>query len=354
MQTSIRHGKRRNFPTDLAAHRAGMWVLAGLLRNDEARAYCDGEGLVIRAQGESTNTAGGFLVPDEMMPTILSLRELNGSFRQHAEIVPMHRDRMNWPRRSYGSSGLAGGFTAEGAAAADNSVTFDQFVLVAKKLTSLSKISTELNEDSAADLGEWFAAELAYVMALKEDQSGWNGDGTLTYYGIRGITTISVDGGHNAGKITAAAGHDLFSELDAADMGALMGAIPNYAQATARWFISAYGYGQCFGRIAATSGALAASVVNGKLEANFLGFPVSLVPSLPGSGSQTGKVMIAFGDLSMAAAIGDRREVTVKTSTHRYMDTDQIGILGTERVDINCHDLGDNTNPGPIVVLIGA
>jgi HK97 family phage major capsid protein len=58
--------------------------------------------------------------------------------------------------------------------------------------------------------------------------------------------------------------------------------------------------------------------------------------------------MMAFGDMSMAATLGDRREIKLKFSTERFADTDQIGVFGTERVDIVCHDLGDNTTAGPI------
>jgi hypothetical protein len=34
---------------------------------------------------------------------------------------------------------------------------------------------------------------------------------------------------------------------------------------------------------------------------------------------------------------------------HRYFETDQIGIKGTERVAINVHDIGNTTTAGPIV-----
>jgi HK97 family phage major capsid protein len=64
-------------------------------------------------------------------------------------------------------------------------------------------------------------------------------------------------------------------------------------------------------------------------------------------------MMILFGDLAKAAAMGERRQVTIKRSDERYFDQDQIGLLGTERVDINNHDLGDNTTAGPMVGLVG-
>lgn len=108
-------------------------------------------------------------------------------------------------------------------------------------------------------------------------------------------------------------------------------------------------------RLAGTSGGLVANIgADGNLRANWMGFPVQLAQSLPQvSTSLTSKVMAVFGDLSLASALGDRREVTIKRSRHRYLELDQIGILGTERFDINVHDMGDNTNAGPLVCLVG-
>jgi HK97 family phage major capsid protein len=69
-------------------------------------------------------------------------------------------------------------------------------------------------------------------------------------------------------------------------------------------------------------------------------------------------IAIYYGDLSKAAIFGDRRQVRIKTSGERYFDTDQIGVQGTERIDINIHDVGLGsyasvapTGVGPIVAL---
>jgi HK97 family phage major capsid protein len=94
--------------------------------------------------------------------------------------------------------------------------------------------------------------------------------------------------------------------------------------------------------------------VNGITVPTFLGFPVEITPVLPQVGTTlAGSVMVAFGDLSMAGTLGDRRKVTVNFTTERFADTDQIGVFGSERVDIVNHDLGDNTTAGPIVGLVG-
>jgi HK97 family phage major capsid protein len=106
--------------------------------------------------------------------------------------------------------------------------------------------------------------------------------------------------------------------------------------------------------LASVSGGITTTVVDGKVTPWFLGFPVQLTQVLPqDTGSLASKIMLLFGDMSLAAAIGDRRQVTLARSLSTYFPTDQVAIRGTERVAINVHDLGDNTTAGPLVGLVG-
>jgi HK97 family phage major capsid protein len=75
---------------------------------------------------------------------------------------------------------------------------------------------------------------------------------------------------------------------------------------------------------------------------------------MPGSGSQTGKPMVLFGDLSMAASVGDRRTMTVRLLRERFAEEGCTGAMLSPRFDINVHDLGDNSTAGPLVALLGA
>ena len=60
-----------------------------------------------------------------------------------------------------------------------------------------------------------------------------------------------------------------------------------------------------------------------------------------------------FGDMSLACSLGSRRELTAKLLSERFATSDQLAIVVTARMDINVHDIGDNTTPGPLVALIG-
>lgn len=43
----------------------------------------------------------------------------------------------------------------------------------------------------------------------------------------------------------------------------------------------------------------------------------------------------------------------LKLDESRYLEIDQVGILGTQRFDIVIHDAGTDTTAGPIVGLVG-
>jgi hypothetical protein len=49
--------------------------------------------------------------------------------------------------------------------------------------------------------------------------------------------------------------------------------------------------------------------------------------------------------------LGDRRQLTLALSSDYKFAEDQLAIRGTQRVDINIHDVGSSAAAGPIVAL---
>jgi len=106
--------------------------------------------------------------------------------------------------------------------------------------------------------------------------------------------------------------------------------------------------------VAAAGGVTLSELTGGRPTRRYLGYDVVIDQTLPTTTSTINNVpMLFFGDLRLAATMGERRGIRVKTSDDRYFEYDQIGIQATERVDIVVHDLGDNTTAGPLVALIG-
>lgn len=331
--------------------RAGQWLRATVFQSEKAAAWCAANNVIItRAAGESIGAAGGFLVPTELANAILDLREQYGAFRRTTRIMPMATDSMTVPRRPGGTGAY---FMAEGAPATESIANVDGLGLTAKKIGALIRLSSEIEEDSLPGIVDYVANEIAYAFASKEDDCAFNGDGTSTYGRMRGISQIVLDGSHSTAKVTAASGHNTFALLDATDVGAVMGAIRASAVPNAAWFVSQTGFANTFCRLSAGSGYLYAADHNGVMTPFYLGFPVILSQKLPQiTTTLTGKVMLAFGDMYAAGVLGERRGVTLARSPDRYIDQDQIAILGTERFHAVIHDMGDNSNAGSIAALV--
>jgi HK97 family phage major capsid protein len=116
-----------------------------------------------------------------------------------------------------------------------SAATFDAITFNAKKLASLVPVSSELYEDEEVGLAAWFVEELAFAFASTY-ACGFVGDGSSTYGGIRGRTTLAIDGNHNASKYTASA--NTFGALTAADIAGLIGILPEYALPGASFYVS--------------------------------------------------------------------------------------------------------------------
>jgi HK97 family phage major capsid protein len=166
---------------------------------------------------------------------------------------------------------------------------------------------------------------------------------------------LIVDGNHAASRVNATATHDLFSEIDAADIAATIAALPTYALPGAAWYLSNFAYATTFCRLAVSSGAdLVSETVNGVTRREYLGWPVRISSTSPQtSASQNGAVMLLFGDLAMSSTIGNRTGAEIKTSTQRFFENDQYLFRGRQRFDLVNHDVGDATTAGPMVGLVG-
>lgn len=334
------------------AYRSGMWLAACFFGDEKAAEWCRNNGIAIqKAHAEGAGTTGGFLVPDEFSNTIIDLREEYGTFRSFAAVRPMASDTQTMPRRT---GGLTAYWTAEAALATESSKTWDNVSLVAKKLMAYSLISSELAEDAVINVADDLANEMAYAFAKAEDSAGWNGDGSTTYGGIRGVRTKIIDGTHTKSAIDLASGHDTFAEVDATDLVNVMAPLPRYARRNARWYISTVGFDLVFQRLTAAAGGNTIQTLAGAAQFSYLGYPIVIDQTLPTATSDiSDTAMFFFGDLSLACVMGTRRGITVKTSEHFKFTNDQIAITATERVDIVAHSLGDTTDAGPIIAAIG-
>src|SRR6478672_7737229 len=295
-KNAIRCSPLRSFKSNDAAFRFGCWF-AATQGNQKAARFCEEAGIVVtRAGNEGINSAGGLLVPTEFLSTLYSVLEQRGVIRATADVQPIGRDVASISKVL---TNLTAYFVGEGAAPTASQPVLTSLSLVAKKLSVYTIASSELEEDSLIDIGDMLMTLAANAFALQEDTCAFSGDGTSTYGGITGITTQLLDGTHNAGKVTAASGHDTFVEIDGTDLGNLIGKLPAYALADAGWFVSQMGYALAMCRLAASAGGITIQkTATGRRLPHFMGFPVYLTQVLPNVATTlAGSVMLAFGNM---------------------------------------------------------
>jgi len=351
------YGKLQSFPQtregEMQAYRAGMWIRASLYGDMQAARWCQENGVGVRAAlSGGVNTAGGVLVPEEFERAVIDLREQYGVCRRLMRVVPMGSDTTNIPRRV---GGVTAYFVSENAEGTESDASWDNVLLSAKKLMVLTRMSSEIAEDSIVNLADLLAREIAYSFAIKEDQCGLIGTGTQTYGGIVGAFVKAIDTTHALATVAAAAGHDTFGELDLDDLTSLMALIPEYAKPGSVWLCSTEAKTAVFDSLRAAAGGATGAELTGGYRPSFLGYPIEVSPVLPAglATDYTALAMLGFGNLGMAATLGSRRGIRVGLSDQRYWSSDQIGVKGTERFDINVHDLGSATVKSPFAVLTG-
>ena len=351
-----RYGKLKAFQgpdAELNAYRSAHFIRAALLRNEKSIQECRRLGIDFRAMSVGVNTAGGFTVPEEMSIAIIDLRERFGVFRAECDVEPMGRDIMSIPRVAGTGSAV---FVGENTALTESETTWNQVNLTAHKAGRIARMSSEIAEDSLINMADKLAEHFAHSFALLEDNTGFIGDGTAAFAGIRGITVKIIDGTHTAGAVDATATHDSIGEIDIVDLTLLMGSLPAYAHDGAKWFCSQLVNSMVFGRLSAAAGGNTIQTMGGEFAPTFLGHPIVTTQTMFKDATATNMNDVAgllFGNLKMAATLGDRRQFEIALSNDRYFELDQVAIRATARFDITVHDLGDNTTAGPIVALIG-
>jgi HK97 family phage major capsid protein len=311
-------------------------------------------GVIAKGHMESVNTQGGFLVPTQFESELITLRETYGVFRQYARNRTMTSDTLRVPRRK---STLTAYAVGEASAITESQQVFEQITMVAKKFGVLTTLSNELSEDAMVNLGDDTANEIAYAFAQKEDECGFNGDGTGTLYqGIVGLKNalLNISGTLSNIKGIYDATSSGWSGVTLADFSNLMALLPAYADtANCRWYCSKNFFHGVMERLAYDAGGVTArELKDGVGEPRFMGYPVVFSQVLDRV-STAGSLPLFFGDLSMAAYFAERRGVEIATSDSALnsFEQDELAIRGLTRFDIVCPNVGDTTDAGPIVAL---
>ena len=348
-------GGRRE--ADEQAYRAGQWCMAVLFQRQEAQRWCRDYGVRIESPGiggigARTLTGIGVgqsvIVPEELVLPIIDLREQYGIARRLCRVHPMSTDTASVPRVL---SGVTAYFVGRETSPTANDPGFDDITLVAKNLAAETRISNDYADDSAINLADFIAQEHALAFATKEDNCLFNGDGTSTYGGIVGLRTAILS---KAGAVDAASGHDTFAEIETADLINVMAKLPDIPGLNPVWITSKVGQNIVFGKLTQTTSGNRKADLASAMPSQYMGYEIITSPAMPKVLTDLSDVaMMLFGDLRMGVILGDRRGMNMMVDPYSLSSYQQTKIISSERFDLNCHGVGDASNAGPIVALIG-
>lgn len=349
------------------AYDTGMW-LAALYGSHKASAYCRENGIGMNRWNDSgepeigavmggTNMSGEYFVPEVMAAAIIDLREQFGVARQLASIQPMTSDTLVINKRVGGLTAYPVGRVLTATVTASD-LSWGQIELHARTWAALSLVARDLMDDAVISVADQVVSEMAYAFATTEDDCYFNGDGTSTYHNIYGIRPKLIEGlggaSERVGAFDAASGHDTFAELTTADLAGLMATLPAFALPRARFVCSSVAYALTFQAIMQSAGGNTVNDLAGPTRYSYAGFPITIAQKMPTATTDiSDTAMILFGDFEMGSVIGDRMGFSAQVLNERYAELRQVGVIGATRFDINIFGLGDATNAGAIVGLIG-
>lgn len=370
-----RNGQPKNFKGEVdglkaeeRAYRFGQWVLARVSQDmpgrysfPSATQFVENYLPTNTAHGSNDSVTGGHvLVPEEFSSDLILLREKYGVARRLFGVTTMSSDVKHEPRQA---TGLTAYFVGQNAAGTESNVTWEDVQLVAKDLMAIARMSNQLSADAVISIGDKLAGDIAYAFALKEDQCAFNGDGTATYGGIRGVRhllqNLDAAGTDSAGLKVQGSGSTWGAQV-LADFHAVLGKLPQYADNdNTCWVCHKTYYSEVMQKLElAAGGVTAREMMEGDRRPRpmFLGYPVEFSQVFPAATATTG-VTAVLGDFNLGALFGDRQQTSIAFSEHATIggesvfERNQVAVRGTERFDINVHGVGDASTPGPIVGL---
>jgi len=280
----------------------------------------------MKALSEGVDSAGGYIVPVEQGRTLIEMLRARAVVRRAgARVMPMASDTLEIPKQTGGAVAY---WVAENAQIPASDQSFGQVTLTAKKLAAMTKMSSELFEDSDPAVEQIVMADLARVLALEEDLKYLRGDGSgntpTGVANISGVHTMTLGAAPTFDDLA-----DAVYRLNAANA-------PEEGRA---WIMHPREY-NTLRKIKQGTNVENAYVwsdpANGE-PAQIWGYPVYLTTQIPinlGEGSNRSEIYFgAWGE----ALIGQRKTLELRASdvAGDAFEYDQVFIRAIMRVDFN-------------------
>ncbi|MCP4599271.1 MAG: phage major capsid protein [Proteobacteria bacterium] len=271
-------------------------------------------------QGD-VDAAGGYLVPDEFLPTLVRIIYKYGAFRQGATVVPMSTDTLRMP--TLASAMAVEWLTNQNDAITEVAPTIGEVVLSVAEMACLVPIANQLISDSALDVASMVATIMGEQVAKEEDRVAFVGDdsGTDPWDGIMVASGTSA--------VTMAAGSTHFTDLTWDNLADMTVAAEDDDGAVFCMHRTVLNYAR---KIKDGESNYIWTPPAGDVPATIWGYPYILsnvMPALTDDAADTG--LMWFGNLRHAY-LGNRQQMSIAASTHAGFAKNQTMVRMIERI----------------------
>jgi HK97 family phage major capsid protein len=182
-----------------------------------------------------------------------------------------------------------------------------------KNWATLSVWTRQLDERSIAAIGELIVKSIAEAIGEKEDECGFIGDGTATYFGVTGM--LNAVGA--AGVVTTINAE--LADITFQDLLNIVCKLPKKYRRNAKWFGEATVLGYLLGAKDQAGNQMPLAqlqIQNGEDLPGLINKPTVEVPCMPDVSEVTaGTKFLIFGSVGDAATICQRSDMIVERST---------------------------------------
>lgn len=267
---------------------------------------------------ESTDDAGGYLVPAEVYDGIMRVAASAGIVARDAMTFSMGSDELNVPR--YQGSDLTGQYLGEDVEGSETTVTFTDAKLLAKTWMVILRVGNTLISDSKVNIVDWLIALVAEGLAVRLDQEAFKG-GTFAgspFVGFLASTDVTV--------YTMPTGKSTFQSFDLDEASEMIAQMPESLLGGAAFYVNRTVWSKIRSKkdtagnyvMGANSGIIANQYRKEGIQiaGELWGFPVYTTDQLPtNSASAISTKFIVFANLQKGLFVGDKGTLEVAKST---------------------------------------
>ena len=284
---------------------------------------------ILNAAGIGTGAAGGFTVSPEFRDKLIETQKWYGPMLQEAEVIHTETGaQLPWPTND--DTANVGAILAENTQVTEQDGTFGTANIDAYMYTSkMVRVSYQLMQDSAFDLGAWLPRKLGTRLGRILNQHFTTGTGTNQPDGI--VTSATV-GATSTGSFAATGGvsfDNLIDLIEALD--------PAYGGGEGLKFMGHQSVRKAIRKLKDSQGRyLWEPSVKEGVPNQVQGYPFILNNDMPTLAASSKSLL--FGNIRDAYLIRIVRDMQTMRLQERYADFLQVGFLAFERADGTLQD----------------